>query len=124
MVNTREIASEYRLSRWSQIICERNASGLSIKSYCESIGIRANVYYYWQRKLREAACHEMAPQSTSGGEKALIPNGWAICDASEPSCNNTESPVSIEIGKIRVVVNLGADMKLLGDVCRMLMSLC
>ena len=63
MRNTREIAVEYRLSHWAQIMQERSASGLSIKSYCETKGIHQNVYHYWQRKLRQVAYETSTNQS-------------------------------------------------------------
>jgi hypothetical protein len=59
-MNTRAIAEEYRLTHWAQIVRERQKSGLSIKTYCESAGFHENVYYYWQRKLRETACRELS----------------------------------------------------------------
>ena len=59
MINTREIAEEYRLSHWTGIMSEQQASGLSKKAYCASIGIHENIFYYWQRKLREVACTEL-----------------------------------------------------------------
>ena len=58
-MNTREIAAEYRLQHWAGIVRERTESGLSIKVYCENAGFHENVYYYWQRKLREAACEQL-----------------------------------------------------------------
>lgn len=58
-MDTRKIASEYRLSRWSQVMREREDSGLSDKAFCKEVGFHENVYYYWQRKLREAACEQM-----------------------------------------------------------------
>ena len=54
MINTREIAEEYRLGHWAQVMQERISSGLSIKAYCRQIGISTNTYHYWQKKLREA----------------------------------------------------------------------
>jgi transposase-like protein len=60
MVNTREVAAEYRLTHWGQIMQERMKSGSSIKSYCNEKGICENTYYYWQRRLREAACEELS----------------------------------------------------------------
>ena len=33
MTNTREIAEEYRVGHWAQILQERISSGLSIKAY-------------------------------------------------------------------------------------------
>ncbi|WP_337999084.1 IS66 family insertion sequence element accessory protein TnpA, partial [Desulforamulus hydrothermalis] len=58
-MNTREIAAEYRLAHWAQIVRRKNESGLSIKAFCASEGFRENTYYYWQRKLREAACEQL-----------------------------------------------------------------
>lgn len=59
MVNTREIAEEYRLTHWAQVMQERTQSGLSIKAYCKQIGICANTYFYWQRRVRAAAANEL-----------------------------------------------------------------
>jgi len=53
VINTREIAEDYRLAHWAQIMHERTQSGLSIKAYCKQIGICGNTYFYWQRRVRE-----------------------------------------------------------------------
>jgi transposase-like protein len=67
-MNTKEIAEGYRLSHWAGIIQERKESGLSIKAYCERSGFHENSYYYWQRKLREAACGMLSTiQDETGG---------------------------------------------------------
>lgn len=63
-MNTREIATEYRLSHWAQIMRERVDSGLSIKAFCANAGFHENVYFYWQRKLREATCEQLAEVRT------------------------------------------------------------
>ena len=60
MINTREIAEKYRLSHWARIMRERVESGLSIKEYCKQIGICGNTYFYWQRRVRAAACEQLA----------------------------------------------------------------
>ena len=44
-MNTREIASEYRLSHWAEIMRRRGESGQSIKAFCESAGFHQNVYF-------------------------------------------------------------------------------
>ena len=122
MVNTREIAEEYRLAHWAQIMRERSESGLSVKAYCRQIGICGNTYYYWQRKLRAAACELVAKPPEAQSETALVPSGWAKCEASAPE--EKGSHLTIEIGTYRVNVETGANMELLGRVCRTLKSLC
>ena len=72
IVDTREIAAEYRLKHWAEIIQERNESGMSIKAYCNSIGLRQNVYHYWQCKLREAAVIASSKQKEQEYSSACV----------------------------------------------------
>ena len=124
MINTREIAAEYRLSHWSGIMRERNESGKSIKAYCETIGLQQNVYYYWQRKLREAACAEMPLAVVGNNEEAKAPKGWAVCGVTHQAPKAKDPEIAIEIGKNLVSATADIDMSKLRDVCQMLMSLC
>lgn len=135
-MSTREIAQEYRLAHWAGIMRERTESGLNIKSFCERTGIHENVYYYWQRKLREAACQELLPATQNDEKKAIIPSepvgrsascppmpaGWAVCSPEKTEQKN--NGVLIEIGKCRVAANADTDPELLVKVCTALMSLC
>jgi len=130
MKNTREMAAEYRLAHWAQVMQERNESGMSIKAYCESVGLHQNVYHYWQRKLRVAAMATHAEGETvlkSRPEAPVLsaPKGWAVCEtqvSGRGSASNDE--VQIEIGRGRLVVRKGADPELLALACRLLISVC
>lgn len=75
-MNTRAIAAEYRLSHWAQIMRERKESGLSIKAFCEKAGFHENIYFYWQRKLREAASEQLPTPQASSGANVLVPSGF------------------------------------------------
>lgn len=118
-MNTREIAAAYRMNHWAEIMRDCKASGLTVKAYCESAGYHPNVYYYWQRKLREAACRELSVQQAAG-EQAMVPSGWAIC---APEQAGAPKAVIIEIGKCRVEATAESDPEVLAKVCRMLMSI-
>ena len=124
MVNTREIAQEYRLSHWSEIMRERQDSGMSIRGYCKSIGLHENVYYYWQRRLREAASNESLPiinPPASGG--SIVPNGWAVCGVTGHDVKKDSSLV-VEVGKFKVAINYTEDIELFTRVCQALLPLC
>ena len=75
-MNTREIAEEYRLGHWAGIMRERAESGLSIKAFCEKAGFHENIYFYWQRKLREAACEQLAEVSAATAPTGLMKRGF------------------------------------------------
>lgn len=105
-MNTREIAEEYRLGHWAGILRERKESGLSIRAYCKQACIHENVYYYWQKKLREAALEELAGQ---GDAKASAPDGWALCmakpalpEATEKAVATSSEQVTIEARGLRI----------------------
>jgi len=121
-MNTNKIASEYRLSYWANIINERKESGLSVREFCKTAEYHENTYFYWQKKLREAACNELLSQPQCKSIKTAVPYGWAVCEA-EPT-SPTNNAVCIEIGKSRVTVTTGVDDKLLAAVCRTLVELC
>jgi len=115
--STNEIAKEYRLGHWAQIMQERTQSGQSIKAYCRQIGISPNTYFYWQNKLRKAAAEQITDS------QALAPIGWTKASVTEGS-QNAESDLSIEIGRYKVTVDENTNPELLARTCRVLMSLC
>ena len=59
-MDSREMLAEFRLAHWAGVLARRVESGLSIRQFCEDEGIRENTYYYWQKKLREIACEQIA----------------------------------------------------------------
>ena len=127
MINTREIAKEYRLIHWTQIMQERTQSGLSIKAFCKQVGICNNTYFYWQRRVRAAACEELmysTPNEPIRTDNFTdVPNGWALCEvSSNPSEVATVLP--IEINGCRILADMNTDSELLAKICKVLMSLC
>ena len=119
-MDTREIAKEYRLSHWSQVMQERINRGHSVIEYCAEEKISKNTYFYWQRKLREAAYTTMCEPE----EKALVPKGWTKWESTEKIPENrTGDSLSIEISGCRVQVGSCTDWEQLREVCRTLKSL-
>ena len=115
-MNTQKISQEYRMSQWIQIIQNRHDSGQNVKDFCEKIGIKKNSYYYWQRKVREAACAELMPIEESVNP---IPNGWMQLSQTQ----KTNSSLDIEVSGCRITVDSDTDSELLKSICRTLRSL-
>jgi len=109
-MNTREIAAEYRLSHWAQIMQKRIDSGLSVRAFCENAGLHENNYYYWQRKLREAACEEL--EKIQGGAAGMMPSAFAevrVANASGSSAlaSTNQNQVSAEVAGLRITAGSG-----------------
>ncbi len=94
-------------------------------------GFHENIYYYWQRKLREAGVEIIKAGQPNGASiintetktKNQIPTGWAICSSS-PAINNAEKSITVEINLCRLTVTPNTDMELLLKVCGTLVNIC
>ena len=88
-MKAKELASHYRLKHWVELLRERTASGEEIKDFCRRIGVSRNAYFYWQRKVRGAACQALMPQESDSvppsgchlRSRALTSGSpWSSCD--------------------------------------------
>ena len=59
MADVLAMRSEYRLQQWAQVVKACNASGLSNREYCRQHNISEKTYYYWVRRLRQAAASQI-----------------------------------------------------------------
>lgn len=53
--NTQLATKQIRLQQWTAIIRDRQQSGMKVDEYCQSHGITRDMYFYWLRKVKEAA---------------------------------------------------------------------
>ncbi|NLF45664.1 MAG: transposase [Syntrophomonadaceae bacterium] len=114
-MDTRKIATEYRLSQWMNVVQEQQLSGQTIKDFCQEKGISRHAYFYWRRKIREAACIELAKQeeATVNGS---VPQGWMKLGAGQ----ETKSTLDIQVNGCYLAVDEKTDPELLKKVCRIL----
>jgi hypothetical protein len=122
-MDTRKIAIEYRLAHWSEVMRERAESGLTIKAFCETAGFHENIYYYWQRKLRETACKGLLPGRVKSPGTSAVPDGWSVCEVSATP-TDAAGTIKIEIGKCCINVAANTELSHLTSVCRALLTLC
>ena len=112
-MNTREFTKNYRASQWLEVIKDRQNSGLSVKDYCQKMDLSKTQYYYWQKKIREAACESIVGDNKTS---AIIPNGWAKLI----STNSADETLKINIAGCQIEVDSNTDLELLKRVCYLL----
>lgn len=54
-MDTRLATRQIRLNEWAGIIKACRASGLKVDDYCKQHDISRDAYYYWLRRVKEAA---------------------------------------------------------------------
>ena len=109
-MDTREIAVEYRLAHWAQIVQNREDSGLSVRTFCENIGIQKNSFYYWRKKLREATRQELTISESSAA--SIMPPVFAeVKLASRVALPTSEASdqnrVCVEVAGVRITADGG-----------------
>ena len=57
-MNTKLATRQIRLNEQAVIIKDCSASGQKVDIYCEQHGLSRDAYYYWLRKVKEAALKE------------------------------------------------------------------
>jgi hypothetical protein len=130
-MNTRKIAAEYRLAHWAQIMREKKESGLSIKAFCERAGFHENVYFYWQRKLREAVCEQIVEiRGEMPPTAALTPRGFAEVKLADPpqqlACRGKArySEIRVEVAGMLITADDAYPASQLSELLRGLMMPC
>jgi len=104
-MNTRYIAGEHRLAHWAGIMRDRAESGLSIRAYCENAGFHENIYYYWQKKLREITCEELA--RNEGKSASMMPVGFMevkmpVQNTLQSAADLPQRQVCVESARVRI----------------------
>lgn len=107
-MNTQLVAKEVKLTQWNALVQECMSSGLKVKDWCQQNNIRKDAYYYWLRKLREAAC-----TSTNSGF-IRVPD--QCIPSSYPSTFSTE--LTISIGSITININSSTPQSLIESTIR------
>jgi len=129
-MNTSAITAEYRLAYWAGIIQERRESGLSIKAFCEKAGFHENIYFYWQRKLREATCEQLAVIGKGTAATGMASSGFTEIRISESARASfrpgatSSGCLYIEVGGIRITADDAYPPTKLAELLKGMMPLC
>jgi len=121
-MDSKQLVAEYRLAHWMQIIQDRQDSGLNIKDYSSRIGIHHNTYFYWQRKVRIAACNHIAGNSDETSTQ-LAPGRFTevrVVETVEPEAHGL---IRLELHGIQISADSGYPTGKLIEVIKGLASL-
>lgn len=69
-----QITHEMRLKNWTHVVeeCNNRPKDVTVKQWLADNGINEKVYYYWLRRVRQAAYDQMKAEQT--GELAVVTN--------------------------------------------------
>lgn len=129
-MTTREMTSEYRLAQWAEKIREQKNSGQNIRQWCELNGIDRQRYFYWQRKLRQAACNQLPGMQMGNGPTAMcVAPGFAQVQVVEAAVPTAPKPalsgqMRLEVGSVRLIADAAYPPEQLARLVRELAGIC
>jgi putative transposase len=118
------MTQDLRLGYWADLLRQRRESGKTIRSFCRENGINEKTWYYWQRRLREAAGERMLAQS--GDSAPDVPMFAELPMLPEPASasGSTNAAIRIQLGRAVVEFQNGADKNLAASILRALLKQC
>lgn len=111
-MNTKLATSQIRLNEWTAIIKDCKASGQKVDIYCEQHGLSRDAYYYWLRKVKQAALEQ-----AGFVELPALSSERPLVKTIEKGTATFETQMIIRINEIEFCVNENSSSEL---VSRML----
>ena len=112
------VKNQYRLEQWTKLIQDCQSSGMKIDDWCEANGVTHHAYYYWLRKVRQAACQDLP--TVSG---VNTPTTFKKLSVQTPIAN-TQAAVNIHLSGATLEVTNGASKETVEAVLLALRSIC
>ena len=119
-MDTRRIGKDLRLQHWAGIMRERKESDLSIRRWCQGNLIGEKTFYYWQRKLREAACEQLEQQSGV----SLVPATPTFAQVHLGEDQPNGGKITIHLGGAEVEIAGNASPEVVEKILRVLRESC
>ena len=117
-MTVKEAAQTYRVQQWTELVKDCKSSGETVAAWCEEKGVCPKTYYYWQKKVREAACQELTLRQETGLE--ALP--FAECKLSNESDSDAAVKLRLSCGTLEI--QNGADAAVIENTLRALKNLC
>jgi hypothetical protein len=119
-VDTREVAQKYRMRQWVETIRECRSSGQTVKAWCADHSINTKSYYYWLKRIREAACEALP---TLGESSSIVPvNIPANGAGSGLGAKDASSQIVLRFGSVVLELRNNASATLIENTLKALQN--
>lgn len=126
-MDVQEMTREIRLQQWAGIVKECRGSGKTVKSWCTENGINEKSYFYWQKRVREAACQELTAYREQQVAKTepRAANTPVFAECKFPENNHAAgTAVTIHLNGAVVEVHHGAEASVIESILHALRAPC
>lgn len=119
-MQTVEMRNRYRLQQWTEIIRDCRSRGQTVVRWCADHEVNVKSYYYWLRKIREAAC-ESLPAFSSGNQSTLVPVPSSLrMNSPRPEVSQEQAAIILRTDAVTIEIHQHASTVLLEQALRIL----
>ena len=123
-MTAKEAAGTYRVLRWTELICECKASGKTITAWCAEHSINVKTYYYWQKRVRAAACEQLTLKEAAGLPAVPASEVPSFTEYRVPSRNISSAAVTLHLSGATMEIHNGADASVIESTLKALKNIC
>lgn len=117
-MNMKKISHEMNLKKWTEIVEECRNSGQTAVKWCDENNVNIKTYYYWQRKVCNAVCNELAVTNNN------IEQSPAFAEVMISGIRASEVAITLNLNNISLQIHNGADESVIAHTLRILKSIC
>ncbi len=107
-MNTQLVAKEVKFAQWNALVQECMSSGMKVKDWCLQNNVSKDAYYYWLRKVREAACDSLETRFARVPDQCMPSSFHSLFTAE----------LTISVGSITINVNSSTPQHLIESTIR------
>ena len=122
-MDVQKLTHEVRLQQWSKTEKECRSSGKSVKSWCDGQNINIKTYYYWQKKVCQATCRELAMNHPQPSIEVNA-NPIVFAKLRKPDHPSGQLALTIQRNQMEIQIYRGADTALVETALLAIRSLC
>lgn len=119
-MNAKEVTKQYRLNKWMEIIRDCRSSGQTVTTWCTAHNVSSKSYYYWLKRVREAACEALP--TLHSDQSTIVPIDLSVPRTSNKHVDpaSTVSDIVIHMGSVILEIRNHASPTLIEHTLRAL----
>ncbi|MDO9535225.1 MAG: IS66 family insertion sequence element accessory protein TnpB [Bacillota bacterium] len=123
-MTAKEAAGTYRVLRWTELICECKASGKTIAAWCAEHSVNVKTYYYWQKRVREAACEQLTLKESTDLPAVSTLKAPSFTEYRLHSQSIGSAAVTLHLSGATMEIHNGADAAVIESTLKALKNIC
>jgi len=120
-MSTKQKIRKANLSKWAELIQDQQASGLTIKSWCDQNNVSFHAYNYWKHILKEEYVNSILPEIVPIPKPDAIPvreDNTQLELRDSRDSYNTPQAITVSIGDIRIEIGSTASDKMITSIIK------